>query len=151
MSDIPVELANIFHAGREEFARTDDYHILRERLEKFFENEVFEKWDKEYQDKEKYIGDEHPKKFEYVGEQPKEVDKSSYSLVSFRTEAEDKLLTRKKDRYYIDWSKDSRLFDVVVRGMNKGVISLRVDCRENVKAGDEDKITFTLLDPEKKK
>ena len=41
MSDIPVELANIFHAGREEFARTDDYHILRERLEKFFENEVF--------------------------------------------------------------------------------------------------------------
>src|SRR3989344_3423833 len=197
MSDIPVELANLFHAGREEFAHTDDYRILKDRLKTFFENEIFEKWDKEYQekslasanednkeldkliekaivddpelkellgigeeikipkgkeeDKDKYVGEEHPKKFEYVGEQPKEVDKSSYALVSFRTEAEDKLLTRKKNRYYIDWSKDSRLFDVVVRGMNKGVISLRVDCRENVKAGDEDKITFTLLDPEKKK
>ena len=102
------------------------------------------------EDKEKYVGEEHPKKFEYVGEQPKEVDKSSYALVSFRTEAEDKLLTRKKNRYYIDWSRDSKLFDVVLRGMNKGVISLRVDCKENAKVGDEDKITFTLLDSEKK-
>lgn len=196
MSDIPVELANLFHAGREEFAHTDDYRTLKDRLKTFFENEIFEKWDKEYQekslasanednkeldkliekaivddpelkellgigeeikipkgkeeDKEKYVGEEHPKKFEYVGEQPKEVDKSSYALVSFRTEAEDKLLTRKKNRYYIDWSRDSKLFDVVLRGMNKGVISLRVDCKENAKVGDEDKITFTLLDSEKK-
>lgn len=197
MSDIPVELANIFHAGREEFARTDDYHLLKERLRKFFENEIFEKWDKEYQekslasanednkeldklieraivddpelkdllgigeeikipkgkeeDKEPYVGEENPKKFEYVGEQPKEVDKGSYALVSFRTEAEDKLLTRKKNRYYIEWSKGSKVFDVVIRGMNKGVISLRVDCRENATVGDEDKITFTLLDSEKNK
>jgi len=35
--------------------------------------------------------------------------------------------------------------------MNKGVISLRVDCKEGAKVGDEDKITFTLLDSEKKK
>ncbi len=197
MSDIPVELANLFHAGREEFAHTDDYRTLKDRLKTFFENEIFEKWDKEYQekslasanednkeldkliekaivddpelkellgigeeikipkgkeeDKEKYVGEEHPNKFEYVGEQPKDVDKSSYALVSFKTEAEDKLLTRKKSRYYIEWSKDSKLFDVVLRGMNKGVISLRVDCKENAKVGDEDKITFTLLDPEKKK
>ncbi len=196
MSDIPVELANLFHAGREEFAHTDDYRTLKDRLKTFFENEIFEKWDKEYQekslasanednkeldkliekaivddpelkellgigeeikipkgkeeDKEKYVGEEHPKKFEYVGDQPKEVDKSSYALVSFKTEAEDKLLTRKKNRYYIDWSRDSKLFDVVLRGMNKGVISLRVDCKENAKVGDEDKITFTLLDSEKK-
>jgi len=197
MSDIPVELANLFHAGREEFAHTDDYRTLKDRLKTFFENEIFEKWDKEYQekssasanednkeldkliekaivddpelkellgigeeikipkgkeeDKGKYVGEEHPRRFEYVGEQPKEVDKSSYALVSFKTEAEDKLLTRKKNRYYIDWSKDSKLFDVVLRGMNKGVISLRVDCKENVRVGDEDKITFTLLDSEKKK
>lgn len=196
MSDIPVELANIFHAGREEFARTDDYHILKERLKKFFENEIFEKWDKEYQEKslvsanednkeldkliEKaivddpelkellgigeeikiskgkdenktpYTGEECPKEFEYIGEQPKEVDKSSYAIASFRTKAEDKLLTRKKDRYYIDWSKDSKTFDVVVRGMNKGIISFRVDCREKAKAGDEGTITFTLFDSEKK-
>lgn len=197
MSDIPVELANLFHAGREEFAHTDDYRTLKDRLKTFFENEIFEKWDKEYQekslasanednkeldkliekaivddpelkellgigeeikipkgkeeDKEKYVGEEHPKKFEYVGEQPKEVDKSSYALISFKTEAEDKLLTRKKNRYYIDWSRDSKLFDVVLRGMNKGVISLRVDCKENAKVGDEDKITFSLLGSEKKK
>ena len=197
MSDIPVELANLFHAGREEFAHTDDYRTLKDRLKTFFENEIFEKWDKEYQekslasanednkeldkliekaivddpelkellgigeeikipkgkdeDKEKYVGEEHPKKFEYVGEQLKDVDKSSYALVSFKTEAEDKLLTRKKNRYYIDWSRDSKLFDIVLRGMNKGVISLRVDCKENAKVGDEDKITFLLLDPEKKK
>lgn len=197
MSDIPVELANLFHAGREEFAHTDDYHTLKDRLKTFFENEIFEKWDKEYQekslasanednkeldkliekaivddpelkellgigeeikipkgkeeDKEKYIGEEDPKKFECVGEQPKEVDKSSYALVSFKTEAEDKLLTRKKNRYYIEWSRDSKLFDVVLRGMNRGVISLRVDCKENTKIGDEDKITFSLLDSEKKK
>lgn len=197
MSDIPVELANLFHAGREEFAHTDDYRTLKDRLKTFFENEIFEKWDKEYQekslastnednkeldkliekaivddpelkellgigeeikipkgkeeDKEKYVGEEHPNKFEYVGEQPKDVDKSSYALVSFKTEAEDKLLTRKKNRYYIEWSKDSKLFDIVLRGMNKGVISLRVDCKENAKVGDEDKIIFMLLDPEKKK
>ncbi|MBU6431395.1 MAG: hypothetical protein KGJ58_03735 [Patescibacteria group bacterium] len=197
MSDIPVELANLFHAGREEFAHTDDYRTLKDRLKTFFENEIFEKWDKEYQekslasanennkeldkliekaivddpelkellgigeeikipkgkeeDKEKYVGEEDPKKFEYVGEQPKEVDKSSYALVSFKTEAEDKLLTRKKNRYYIEWSRESKLFDVVLRGMNKGVISLRIDCKENAKIGDEDKITFSLLDSEKKK
>ena len=51
MSDIPVELANIFHSGREELARTEDYHTLRDRLKKFFENEIFEKWDREYQEK----------------------------------------------------------------------------------------------------
>ena len=197
MSDIPVELANIFHSGREELARTEDYHTLRDRLKKFFENEIFEKWDREYQekslassnednkeldkliekaivddpelkellgigeeikipkgkeeDKEKYVGEEHPKMFELVGSQPKEVDKSSYALISFRTEAEDKLFTRKKGRYYIDWSKDSTTLDVVVRSMNKGVVSLRVDCRENAKVGDLDKITFTLLDSEKVK
>lgn len=197
MSDIPVELANLFHAGREEFAHTDDYRTLKDRLKKFFENEIFEKWDKEYQEKslasanednkeldkliekaivdepelkellgigeeiktpkgkeeekEPYVGEEYPKKFEYVGEQPKKVDKATYAIVSFKTEAEDKLLTRKKNRYYIDWSRDSKLFDIVLRGMNKGVISLRVDCRENAKVGDEDKTTFVLLDSEKKK
>ena len=197
MSDIPVELANLFHAGREEFAHTDDYRTLKDRLKKFFENEIFEKWDKEYQekslasanednkeldkliekaivddpelkellgigeeikipkgkdkDKEPYVGEEYPKKFEFVGEQPKEVDKSSFAIVFFKTEAEDKLLTRKKGRYAIDWSKDSKLLDVVLRGMNKGIISLRVDSRENAKVNDEDYITFSLLDSEKKK
>jgi hypothetical protein len=197
MSDIPVELANLFHAGREEFAHTDDYRTLKDRLKKFFENETFEKWDREYQektlagankdnkeldkliekaivddpelkellgigeeiktpkgreeDKEPYAGEEHPKNFEYVGEQPKEIDKSSYALIAFKTEAEDKLLTRKKKRYYIDWSKDSNLFDVVLRGMNRGVITLRVDCRENTEVGDGGELTFALLDSEKKK
>ncbi|MCK9588631.1 MAG: hypothetical protein M0Q93_04605 [Terrimicrobiaceae bacterium] len=197
MSDIPVELANIFHAGREEFARTDDYHLLKERLKKFFENEIFEKWDKEYQeksfasasednkeldrlieraivddpelkemlgigeeikvpkgkDKEKdtYKGEENPKRFEYIGEQPKEVDKSSYAIISFRTEAEDKLLTRRDNRFYIEWSKDSKLFDVVIRGMSKGIISLRIDCKEIAKVGDQDKISFFLLDSERNK
>src|SRR3989344_1264267 len=51
MSDIRVDLANIFHSGREELARTEDYQILKERLKKFFENEIFEKWNKEYEDK----------------------------------------------------------------------------------------------------
>jgi hypothetical protein len=51
MSDIPVELANIFHAGREELARTEDYQNLRERLMNFFEMDIFEKWDKEYEEK----------------------------------------------------------------------------------------------------
>lgn len=197
MSDIPVELANLFHAGREEFAHTDDYHNLKDRLKTFFENEVFEKWDKEYQEKslksanednkeldkliekaivddpelkellgigeeikipkgkeeekEKYVGEEHPKKFDFVGEQPKEVDKASYALASFKTEAEDKLLTRKKDRYSVEWTKDSKLFDIVLRGMNKGVVSLRVDCKDSAKVGDEEKITFTLLDSSKNK
>lgn len=191
MSDIPVELANIFHAGREEFARTDDYLALKERLEKFFESEVFEKWDNEYQeksmasanednkeldrliekaivedpelkellgigeeikipkgkdkDKEPYAGDEHPKSFDFIGTQPKEIDKSSYAIVSFKTEAEDDLLTRKNDRYSIDWSKESELLDVVFRSMNKGVISLRVDCRESAKPGDTDQVTFYLM------
>lgn len=197
MSDIPVELANLFHAGREEFAHTEDYHTVKERLKKFFENEIFEKWDKEYQektlansnednkeldkliekaivddpelkellgigeeikipegdddDKDEYVGEEDPKKFEFIGGQPKEVDKSSYALISFKTEAQDNLLTRKKNRYYIDWSKDSSVFDVVLRGVKKGVISLRVDCRESAAVGIEDKITFALLDSEKKR
>jgi len=197
MSDIPVELANLFHAGREEFAHTEDYHTVKERLKKFFENEIFERWDKEYQektlananednkeldkliekalvddpelkellgigeeikipkgkdeDKEPYIGEEDPMKFEFVGTQPKEVDKVSYALAHLKTEAKDNLFTRKKNRYYIDWSKDSNLFDVVLRGINKGIVSLRVDCRENAKVGEEGKLTFALLDSEKKR
>ena len=193
MSDIPVELANIFHAGREEFAHTDDYRSLKERLKKFFESDIFEKWDKEYQekslananednkeldkliekaivddpelkellgvgeeikvpkgkdvDKTPYVGKDHPLMFEYIGNQPKEVDKASYAIVSFKTEADDRLLTRKKERYSISWSKDSKLLDVVYRGMNKGVVSLRIDSREAAKIGDTDQITFQLNDP----
>lgn len=195
MSDIPVELANVFHSGREEFAHTDDYKILKERLKKFFENEIFEKWDQEYQkkslatanednkeldkliekaiignpelkellgigeeikipegkedEKEPYEGEDYPVKFELVGEQPKKVDKASYAVVAFKTEAKDNLLTRKKERYHVDWSKDSEIFDVVLRGMKKGVITFRIDCRGNAKIDDEDKITFALLDSEK--
>ncbi len=195
MSDIPVESANIFHAGREEFAHTDDYRTLKERLKKFFENEIFEKWDQEYQKKsltsankdnkeldkliekaiigdpelkellgigeeikvpegkddkkEPYRGEDHPKRLDFIGKQPKEVDKSSYAIVSFKTEAKDNIFTRKKERYYIDWSKNSNLFDVMFRGIKKGIISFRVDCRENAKINDEDKITFVLLDSEK--
>lgn len=195
MSDIRVDLANIFHSGREELARTEDYQILKDRLKKFFENEIFEKWNKEYEDKslasanednkeldkliekaivddpelkellgigeeikipkgkepekEEYVGEEFPKKFEYLGVQPKEVNRSSYALVSFRTEAKDNLLTRKKDRFQIQWSP-SQVFDVVLRGMKKGVISLRIDCRESAKTGAEDKMIFTLADSEGK-
>ena len=195
MSDIPVELANIFHAGREEFAHTDDYKILKERLKTFFENEIFEQWDQEYQKKSlasanednkeldkliekaiigdpkikellgigeeikipegkedkkaSYEGEDYPIKFEFVGEQPKEIDKTSYAIVSFKTEAKDNLLTRKKERYHVDWSKDSKIFDVVLRGMKKGVIIFRVDCREETKIDNEGKIVFSLLDSEK--
>ena len=191
MSDIPVEMANIFHAGREEFARTEDYKELRNRLKKFFENGTFEKWDKEYQDKnmassnednkeldkliekaitdnpelkdllgigeeikvpkgeeeekEVYEGEVDPKKFEYIGEQPKEVDKASYAIISFRTEAEDKLLSRRKSRYQVNWATDSKIFDVMLRGMKKGIISIRIDCKNGVKVGEEDKINFFLL------
>ena len=195
MSDIRVDLANIFHSGREELARTEDYQILKERLKKFFENEIFEKWNKEYEDKslasanednkeldkliekaivddpelkellgigeeikipkgkeqekEEYTGDDFPRKFEYIGVQPKEVNRSSYALVSFRTEAQDNLLTRKKDRFQIQWSS-SQLFDVVLRGMRNGIISLRIDCRESAKIDAEDKMTFMLADREGK-
>ncbi len=195
MSDIRVDLANIFHSGREELARTEDYKILKERLKNFFENEMFEKWNKEYEDKslasanednkeldkliekaivddpelkellgigeeikipkgkdpekEEYIGEDFPKHFEYIGVQPKDVNRSSYALVSFRTEAKDNLLTRKRDRLEIQWSS-SQVFDVVLRGMNKGIISLRIDCRESAKIGTEDKMTFTLADREGK-
>ena len=196
MSDIPVELANLFHAGREEFAHTEDYHVVKERLKRFFENETFEKWDKEYQqktlasanednkeldkliekaivddpelkellgigeeikipkgkeeDKTEYVGEEDPIKFEFVGNQPKEVDKASYALVHFKTEAKDNLLTRKNNCYHIEWTKEAGLFDVVVRGVKKGVISLRVDCRDSISVGAEEKITFTLLDSDKR-
>jgi hypothetical protein len=196
MSDIPVDLANIFHAGREEFAHTEDYKNLKIRLKNFFENEMFEKWDKEYQEKnmsdsngdnkeldkliekaitdspelkellgigeeittpkgkdeeeEEYKGDETPKKFEYIGEQPKDVEKISYAVVSFKTEAEDKLLTRRKDRYKIEWSGDSKIFDVMLRGMKKGIISMRVDCKSGVNVNDTDKIGFSLSDSEGK-
>lgn len=196
MSDIRVDLANIFHTGREELARTEDYQVLKERLEKFFENEIFEKWDEEYQEKsltsadednkeldkliekaiiddpelkdllgigeeikipkgkekekEEYGGEDYPKKFEFISGQPKEVDKTSYAIASFRTEAKDSLLTRKKERFLIEWTP-SKFFDVVLRGMNKGIISLRVDCRANIKADDEDKITFILSDQDKKR
>ncbi len=194
MSDIPVELANIFHAGREEFAHTDDYKMLRERLKTFFENEIFGKWEQEYQKKslahanednkeldkliekaiisdpelkellgigeeikipegdedkkQPYEGEEHPIKFELVGKQPKEVDRNSYTIISFKTEAVDDLLTRKDARYYVDWSNDTQIFDVVLRGMNRGVISFRVDCRDTAKINDEGTITFSLLGAE---
>lgn len=195
MSDIPVESANIFHAGREEFADTGDHKILRERLKAFFENEIFGEWEKEYQkkslahanednkeldrmienaiisdpelkdmlgigeeikipeggdddDKQPYKGEEHPTKFELVGTQPKEVDKNSYALIHFKTEASDDLLTRTNERYHVDWSNDTQIFDVVHRGMKRGVISFRVDCTDIAKINDAGTITFSLLDTE---
>lgn len=195
MSDIRVDLANIFHSGREDLARTEDYQILKDRLKKFFENEIFEKWNMEYEDKSlasanednkeldkliekaivddpelkellgigeeikipkgkepekvEYVGEDFPRIFEYIGVQPKEVNRSSYALVSFRTEAKDNLLTRKNDRFQIQWSP-SHIFDVMLRGMKKGIISLRIDCRESAKIGTEDKMTFKLVDGEAK-
>jgi len=196
MSDIRVDLANIFHSGREELARTEDYQVLKERLKKFFENEIFGKWNKEYEDKsltsaiednkeldrliekaivddaelkellgigeeikipkgkdeekEEYVGEDFPQKFEYLGDQPKEVDKHSYSVISFKTEAKDDLLTRNRERFQFQWSPSS-IFDVVLRGMKKGIISLRIDCQRMAKIGDGDKMTFILKDDAGKK
>ena len=195
MSDIPVESANIFHSGREELAKTKDYKLLKERLKAFFENEMFEHWDKEYQikslaqsnedtkelnkriekaleddpklqdmlgigeeietpdkgddDKKKpYEGEEHPLKFELIGEQPREIDKDSYAIISFRTEATDSLLTREDEKYYVRWLNDTQIFDVTPRSMNRGIISFKVDCRSSANAHDEGNIIFQLFDKE---
>ena len=193
MSDIPVDSANIFHAGREALAKTKDYKLLKERLKAFFENEIFEQWDKEYQTKslahsnentkelnkriekaieddpklqnllgigeeietpkkgdedkkQLYQGEEHPIKFELIGEQPRDIDKNSYAIISFRTEASDSLLIREDEKYTVDWSNETQIFDVAHRSMNKGIISFKVGCRNGANIHDEGNITFHLYD-----
>ena len=193
MSDIPVDSANIFHAGREELAKTKDYKLLKERLKTFFENEIFELWDKEYQikslahsnedtkelnkriekaleddpklqnllgigeeietpekgnedKKQQYEGEEHPLKFELIGEQPREVDKGSYAIISFRTEASDNLLIREDEKYSVGWSNATQIFDVTHSSMNRGIISFKVVCGGGANVDDEGNITFRLHD-----
>ena len=195
MSDIPVDSADIFHASREALAHTEDYKLLKERLKTFFENEIFELWEKEYQNKslthsnedtkeldkrvekaiendpklqdllgigeeinapekgeydkkQPYEGEEDPLKFELVGETPRKIDKNSYAIISFRTEASDNLLTRENERYSVRWLNDTQIFNVAHRSMNRGIISFKVDCRSSANIDDEGDIIFQLLDEE---
>ena len=98
--------------------------------------------------KQPYEGEEHPTKFELIGEQPKEIDKDSYAIISFRTEATDSLLIREYEKYSVRWLNDTQIFDVNHRSMHRGIIAFKVDCRNGANTHDEGNITFQLFDRE---
>ncbi len=95
---------------------------------------------------EEYAGKYLPTIFELTGDDQREINERSFGLVSFRTDATDNFLDRINDQGVCD-SPSSNNFSIVRRAPRKGVISFRVQAKEEAVAGNEEKLEFKLEVP----
>lgn len=96
-----------------------------------------------------YEGEYLPNKFELIGPDEKLVEKKTYAKIAFRTEAVDDLFMRSMDTGQYDWSDESGNFLVSFSGMNRGILTFRVDPKSNINIGESALIEFVLKIPSK--
>lgn len=90
-----------------------------------------------------YKGDYLPTKFELIGQTERSVEKRKFSRIAFRTDADDSLFLRSEDKGECDWT-ESENFLVTFQGMNRGIITFRVDSKTEAKIESSSDITFYL-------
>jgi hypothetical protein len=95
---------------------------------------------------EKYTGEYLPTIFELMGPDQREISERSFGIISFRTNAADNFLDRINDRGVCD-PPSSTNFSIVRRAPRKGVISFRVQAKEEAMTGNEEKLEFKLKIP----
>jgi hypothetical protein len=95
---------------------------------------------------EEYKGKYLPTLFELIGSTQREVNEKSFIIVSFKTDAVDNFLDRINDQGVCD-SPSSNLFSIIRRAPRRGIISFRIQPRENVGAGKEEELNFKLEVP----
>jgi hypothetical protein len=95
---------------------------------------------------EEYTGKYLPIIFELIGSDQREINERSFGIVSFRTDAADNFLDRINDQGVCD-PPSSVNFSIVRRAPRKGVISFRVQAKEEAAAGNEEKLEFKLEVP----
>lgn len=195
ISDVSPEQTNLFHSSREEFANTQDYKQLKEKLKVVFEDPKLLELQREYKNKdilssqlldkdtnkilesalkdnvdllkeleigeelmakseepqypepeEEYAGKYLPTIFELIGSDKREVHENSFTVVSFKTDAVDNFLDRLNDQGTCE-SPVSQLFSIVRRAPRKGIVSFRVEPKDGISVGSEEKLEFKLVIP----
>ncbi len=91
-----------------------------------------------------YEGEYLPTKFELIGPEERMIEKKTYAKVSFRTEAADDLFMRSVDTGQYDWADEGGKFLVSFSGMNRGVLTFRVDPKSGSNIGESASIEFFL-------
>jgi len=95
---------------------------------------------------EKYEGKYLPISFELIGSDEREVYENSFTVISFRTDAVDNFLDRLNDTGICE-PPISQFFSIVRRAPRKGIVSFRIQPKENVSIGSEEKLEFKLTVP----
>mgnify|MGYP001595872214 CR=1 FL=1 len=95
---------------------------------------------------EEYIGKYLPTIFELIGSNQREINERSFSIISFRTDAVDNFLDRINDQGVCD-PPSSNNFSIVRRAPRKGIISFRVQAKEESVTENEEKLEFKLQVP----
>ena len=93
-----------------------------------------------------YTGKYLPTMFELVGSDQREIQEGSFTLISFKTEAVDNFLDRVNDQGVCD-SPSSKYFSIVRRAPHKGIVSFRVQVKDNAPAGSDEDLIFKLEVP----
>ena len=95
-----------------------------------------------------YQGEHLPTEFKLIGDEKKLVEKKTYSKISFKTNASDDLFMRGEDRGEYNWTESDKFF-VSFLGINRGIITFRIDAKEYIEIGSSSEITFSLKVPSK--
>ena len=95
---------------------------------------------------EEYTGKYLPTTFELVGANQREIKEGSFGIISFKTDAVDNFLDRVNDQGVCD-PPSSANFSIVRRAPRKGVISFRIQVREEAVTGQEEELDFKLEVP----
>jgi hypothetical protein len=95
---------------------------------------------------EPYHGKFLPTKFQLLGSPEREVQESNYLLMSFQTDAVDDFLDRPNDQGVCD-PPTTQLFSISRRTPRNGVITFRIQTKQNIVAEQEEELEFTLEVP----
>lgn len=95
-----------------------------------------------------YKGQYLPTKLELIGPEERLVEKKTFSKISFRTEAVDDLFLRAEDKGEYNWSESDKFY-ISFNGINRGVITFRVDAKAETEIEATSDVTFHLRVPTK--
>lgn len=95
---------------------------------------------------EEYTGKYLPTIFELLGSDVREVNENSFAIISFKTDAVDDFLDRLTDQGICE-PPSLNNFSIVRRAPRKGIISFRIEPKEGIEPGVEEKSEFKLEIP----
>lgn len=98
---------------------------------------------------EKYVGKYLPTVFELIGSPEREINEGAFGMVSFRTDAIDNFLDRIDDPGVCE-PPTSTLYSILRRTPKGGIISFRIQPKDDTVAGNQEQLEFILDVPTRK-